>query len=50
MRMAKDPVCGMSVDEKTSKFKFEYMGKNYYFCSAVCMEKFKANPHKFVKT
>ena len=31
--MAKDLVCGMSVDEKTAKFKSEHMGKTYYFCS-----------------
>jgi len=47
--MVKDPVCGMSVDEKTAKFKFELMGKTYYFCCAACMEKFKANPHKYIK-
>ncbi len=32
-RMAKDPVCGMEVDEKTAPAKSEHMGKTYYFCS-----------------
>jgi YHS domain-containing protein len=26
--MAKDPVCGMDVDEKKAKFKSEYKGVN----------------------
>jgi YHS domain-containing protein len=46
--MAKDPVCGMEVDEKTSK-RFSYKGKAYYFCSPGCMEEFKENPTKYVK-
>ncbi len=29
--MAKDPVCGMPVDEETAKLKSEYEGKTYYF-------------------
>jgi len=46
--MAKDPVCGMEVDERTAKYKTEQMGKTYYFCSAMCKEKFEENPHKYV--
>jgi len=49
VNMAKDPVCGMNVDEKTAKFRLEHVGKTYYFCNAACMEKFKANPNKYVK-
>jgi len=47
--MVKDPVCGMTIDEKTTKFKYEHMGKTYYFCSAMCMENFKANPQKYMR-
>ena len=47
--MAKDPVCGMTVDEKTAKFKSEYKGETYYFCAAHCKESFDKNPSKFVK-
>jgi len=47
--MAKDPVCGMEVDEKTAKFKTEHMGKTYYFCCAIYKEKFEENPHKYIK-
>ena len=47
--MARDPVCGMEVNEKTAKFKTEHMGKTYYFCCVMCKEKFEKNPHKYVK-
>jgi YHS domain-containing protein len=30
-RMAIDPICKMTVDEKTAKFTSEYKGKKYYF-------------------
>ena len=39
--MAKDPVCGMEVDEKKAKFKIVKNGKKYYFCSKNCYDKFK---------
>jgi YHS domain-containing protein len=45
--MAKDPVCGMTVDEKTAKFKSEHMGKTYYFCSQWCKASFDKNPMKY---
>ncbi len=45
--MTKDPVCGMSVDEKTAKFKSDYMGKAYYFCSQSCKATFDKNPAKY---
>lgn len=47
--MAKDPICGMNVDEKTAKFKSEYKGKTYYFCSPGCKVSFEKNPGKFAK-
>jgi len=45
--VAKDPVCGMLVDEKTAKFKSENMGKTYYFCSQMCKTSFDKNPMKY---
>jgi YHS domain-containing protein len=45
--MAKDPVCGMNVDEKTAKYKSDYMGKTYYFCNPSCKTTFDKNPGKF---
>ncbi|MFB3888365.1 MAG: YHS domain-containing protein [Candidatus Bathyarchaeia archaeon] len=47
--MAKDPVCGMMVDEKTAKLKSDYQGKTYYFCNASCKTTFDKNPAKFAK-
>jgi YHS domain-containing protein len=46
--MAKDPVCGMEVDEATAKFKTEYKGTTYYFCCAMCKERFEENPEKYL--
>ena len=40
--MAKDPVCGMYVDEKTAEFKATVRGTTYYFCSHACMKEFLA--------
>jgi YHS domain-containing protein len=45
--MAKDPVCGMTVDEKKAKLKSEYKGKTYYFCAASCKVTFDKNPAKY---
>ncbi|MBI5328046.1 MAG: YHS domain-containing protein [Deltaproteobacteria bacterium] len=46
--MAKDPVCGMEVDEKKAA-KVVYKGKTYYFCNASCQWAFEANPEQFIK-
>ena len=45
--MAKDPICGMQVDEKTARFKSEHDGAVFYFCSASCKSTFDKDPHKF---
>jgi Cu+-exporting ATPase len=45
--MAKDSVCGMSVDETTAPLRTTYAGKTYYFCSNECFQKFNANPKKY---
>jgi len=46
--MAKDPICGMRVDEKAAKFKSDYKGKTYYFCSQTCKTTFDKNPTKYL--
>ena len=43
----KDPVCGMSVTEE-SEFYTEHEGQIYYFCSEICLYKFRAEPQKFL--
>src|ERR1051326_8975539 len=46
--LARDPVCGMSVNPATAKHAYEHAGKNYYFCCAHCVEKFKADPQGYL--
>ena len=47
--MATDPVCKMTIDEKTAAGKSDYKGKTYYFCAVGCKQKFDANPSAYVK-
>lgn len=47
MTLAKDPVCGMEVDEKTAKWKSEYKGQAYYFCAPGCKHDFDKDPEKY---
>ena len=46
--LAKDPVCGMTVDPHTAKHRAEYRGRTYYFCRAGCKEKFEADPEHYL--
>ena len=46
--IARDPVCGMSVDPATSRHRFENRGETVYFCSAGCKTKFAANPKQYL--
>ncbi|MGE5564459.1 MAG: heavy metal translocating P-type ATPase [Bacillota bacterium] len=43
-----DPVCGMKVDTRTTKHRYELDRTLYYFCSARCLEKFKADPDRYL--
>lgn len=47
--MAKDPVCGMDVDEKTAEHRAVYMGQTYYFCASGCKKAFEEDPEKYLK-
>jgi P-type Cu+ transporter len=46
---ATDPVCGMSVDPRTAKHRLAYKGRDYFFCSGRCRERFEAGPEKFLQ-
>ncbi len=46
--MAKDPVCGMELDEKKAGARVEYQGQTYYFCSPGCKAAFEKDPQKYV--
>jgi len=45
--MAKDPICGMDVDEKKAAATSEYNGKTYYFCAPGCKRAFDKDPAKY---
>src|SRR5215831_16323622 len=38
--MAKDPVCGMFVEEKPESIRYSKDGREYYFCSNQCLSEF----------
>jgi P-type Cu+ transporter len=46
---AQDPVCDMQVDVASAKYRHTYEGKEYYFCSAHCLQKFRADPKRYVE-
>ena len=50
--MARDPVCGMTVDEKTVAATATYRGKTYYFyfCAEGCKKIFEKNPGKHARS
>jgi xanthine dehydrogenase accessory factor len=43
-----DPVCGMTVDVASARYRTVHDGRTYYFCSAGCLERFSAEPASFV--
>ena len=47
--MAKDPVCGMEVEEQKAAGKSEWHGETYYFCSVACKKAFDENPDRYLK-
>jgi Cu+-exporting ATPase len=46
--MAKDPVCGMSVDPAGAAAIRTYDSRNYFFCSVGCAEAFDGDPARYV--
>lgn len=46
--MERDPVCGMQVDPARAAAKIAHAGRDFYFCSRGCSEKFKLNPEKYL--
>jgi len=46
--MAIDPVCGMEVDERTTKDKGMHEGTTYYFCSKECQDEFEVSPEDYI--
>ena len=48
--MVKDVVCGFEVNEKTTKFMYEYNGHKFYFCSTECKKTFVNAPEEYLTT
>ncbi len=46
----KDPVCGMTVNPITAKYAWTHEGKKYFFCASSCMEKFKSDPARYLRS
>jgi P-type Cu+ transporter len=46
--MAKDPVCGMFVEEKPDAIRYAKDGREYFFCSTQCLNEF-TQPEKELK-
>ncbi|MXO76165.1 heavy metal translocating P-type ATPase [Altererythrobacter aerius] len=44
----RDPVCGMQVDPQTAQDRHRLGETTYYFCSARCLDKFKADPDRYL--
>lgn len=42
-----DPVCQMTVEVATARFRAEHEGVTYYFCAAGCQRAFQADPAAF---
>ena len=46
--METDVVCGMRVDPATAAGSAIHDGKTYYFCGTGCLQRFKADPKKYL--
>jgi xanthine dehydrogenase accessory factor len=47
---ATDQVCGMTVDPLTAQHKTEYKNDTFWFCSAGCLDEFKKEPERYLRT
>jgi len=48
-KMAKDPVCGMEVDERKVAATCVYKGQTLYFCAEACKRAFQKDPEKYTR-
>ena len=46
--MARDPVCGMDVNQNTAPAESDYQGQHYYFCGEGCKNEFERQPQQYV--
>jgi xanthine dehydrogenase accessory factor len=43
-----DPVCGMTVEVATARYRTTHEGRTYSFCNARCLERFTADPARYL--
>ena len=46
MKMAIDPICGMTVDPAKAAGQYDHKGTTYYFCGTSCLERFRTDPDR----
>lgn len=44
----KDPVCGMTVEQRPETPVSEFEGRAFYFCNEACKRTFDADPHAYI--
>lgn len=47
--MATDPVCGMTVNAASARYRARHNDDDYVFCSQHCMNNFKAEPARYLQ-
>src|ERR1700727_357086 len=47
-KTVKDPVCNMDVVPAKARGSSDYKGQTYYFCSQSCVQRFNADPEKYL--
>jgi Cu+-exporting ATPase len=45
-----DLVCGMAIDPGSAAGTSNYKGETYYFCGTNCLEKFRADPERYLQS
>ena len=45
----KDPVCGMTIEQKDAVGSVHHGGKTYYFCSESCKGRFQQKPGDYME-
>jgi len=45
-----DPVCGMRTTDKAAYIPHEYKGTTYYFCNPKCLETFRNDPERYLRS
>lgn len=47
--LARDPVCGMTINVQRAAGERSFAGASYLFCSELCLERFDADPRRYIE-